>query len=180
MQSRLVRRRAPAGQHDLQYCVKFRSLLYHRAVLPSPFHPLSFASHGHLQANEPEGQQFDKNEGFGDYPSCFHLSSLSRHCIVLPMVRIILPSFTHEAYLPRGFSYGLLDTLNKHFQVTLGINRARSSGLVRVYFCFVDQQLLIMLHSKPHTSARILLHLSAMRIGSCGIMVFQTGTWDRS
>lgn len=33
-----------------------------------------------------------------------------------------------------GFSYGLLDTLNKHFQVTLDINRARSAGLQAAYF----------------------------------------------
>ncbi|KAK0710541.1 major facilitator superfamily domain-containing protein [Apiosordaria backusii] len=33
-----------------------------------------------------------------------------------------------------GFSYGLLDTLNKHFQNTLGITRARSSGLQVAYF----------------------------------------------
>ncbi|KAK3111532.1 hypothetical protein LTR53_013133 [Teratosphaeriaceae sp. CCFEE 6253] len=33
-----------------------------------------------------------------------------------------------------GFSYGLLDTLNKHFQVALGINRARSAGLQAAYF----------------------------------------------
>ncbi|POS76527.1 l-fucose permease [Diaporthe helianthi] len=33
-----------------------------------------------------------------------------------------------------GFSYGLLDTLNKHFQNTLDISRARSSGLQVAYF----------------------------------------------
>ncbi|KAF2012962.1 MFS general substrate transporter [Aaosphaeria arxii CBS 175.79] len=33
-----------------------------------------------------------------------------------------------------GFSYGLLDTLNKHFQVTLNITRTRSSGLQAAYF----------------------------------------------
>jgi FHS family L-fucose permease-like MFS transporter len=33
-----------------------------------------------------------------------------------------------------GFSYGLLDTLNKHFQDTLGIDQARSSGLQAAYF----------------------------------------------
>lgn len=33
-----------------------------------------------------------------------------------------------------GFSYGLLDTLNKHFQVTLDIDRARSAGLQAAYF----------------------------------------------
>ncbi|KAH9844600.1 MFS general substrate transporter [Teratosphaeria destructans] len=33
-----------------------------------------------------------------------------------------------------GFSYGLLDTLNRHFQTTLHINRARSSGLQAAYF----------------------------------------------
>ncbi|KAF2105807.1 major facilitator superfamily domain-containing protein [Lophiotrema nucula] len=33
-----------------------------------------------------------------------------------------------------GFSYGLLDTLNKHFQKTLDITRSRSSGLQAAYF----------------------------------------------
>lgn len=33
-----------------------------------------------------------------------------------------------------GFSYGLLDTLNKHFQNTLGITKTRSSGLQAAYF----------------------------------------------
>ncbi|KAI1084571.1 MFS general substrate transporter [Whalleya microplaca] len=33
-----------------------------------------------------------------------------------------------------GFSYGLLDTLNKHFQNTLGITKSRSSGLQAAYF----------------------------------------------
>ncbi|CAK3986637.1 MFS general substrate transporter [Lecanosticta acicola] len=33
-----------------------------------------------------------------------------------------------------GFSYGLLDTLNKHFQNVLDITRARSSGLQAAYF----------------------------------------------
>ncbi|KAI4223606.1 MAG: hypothetical protein L6R36_005288 [Xanthoria steineri] len=33
-----------------------------------------------------------------------------------------------------GFSYGLLDTLNKHFQNTLHISKARSSGLQAAYF----------------------------------------------
>ena len=36
-----------------------------------------------------------------------------------------------------GFSYGLLDTLNKHFQETLNISQARSSGLQAAYFGFV-------------------------------------------
>ncbi|KAI1337318.1 MFS general substrate transporter [Xylariaceae sp. FL0016] len=33
-----------------------------------------------------------------------------------------------------GFSYGLLDTLNKHFQNTLHIDKARSAGLQAAYF----------------------------------------------
>ncbi|ROT37765.1 MFS general substrate transporter [Sodiomyces alkalinus F11] len=33
-----------------------------------------------------------------------------------------------------GFSYGLLDTLNKHFQNVLDITRARSAGLQAAYF----------------------------------------------
>lgn len=37
-----------------------------------------------------------------------------------------------------GFSYGLLDTLNKHFQNTLDINKARSSGLQVAYFGYAD------------------------------------------
>lgn len=41
-----------------------------------------------------------------------------------------------------GFSYGLLDTLNKHFQVVLKIDRARSAGLQAAYFGFVNLFLL--------------------------------------
>ncbi|KAJ7127297.1 hypothetical protein C8R43DRAFT_957974 [Mycena crocata] len=37
-------------------------------------------------------------------------------------------------YFLWGFAYGLLDTLNKHFQSTLGITRTRSSGLQAAYF----------------------------------------------
>ncbi|KAJ7177146.1 major facilitator superfamily domain-containing protein [Mycena filopes] len=37
-------------------------------------------------------------------------------------------------YFLWGFAYGLLDTLNKHFQLTLGITRTRSSGLQAAYF----------------------------------------------
>lgn len=33
-----------------------------------------------------------------------------------------------------GFSYSLLDTLNKHFQNTLHITKAKSSGLQAAYF----------------------------------------------
>lgn len=33
-----------------------------------------------------------------------------------------------------GFSYGLLDTLNKHFQDALGIEKSRSAGLQAAYF----------------------------------------------
>ncbi|KAL8835907.1 MAG: hypothetical protein Q9170_003134 [Blastenia crenularia] len=39
-----------------------------------------------------------------------------------------------ESVAHQGFSYGLLDTLNKHFQNTLGISKARSSGLQAAYF----------------------------------------------
>lgn len=38
-----------------------------------------------------------------------------------------------------GFSYSLLDTLNKHFQNTLGITKARSSGLQAAYFGYVHR-----------------------------------------
>lgn len=37
-----------------------------------------------------------------------------------------------------GFSYGLLDTLNRHFQRVLHITQARSSGLQAAYFGFVS------------------------------------------
>lgn len=33
-----------------------------------------------------------------------------------------------------GFSYGLLDVLNKHFQTVLGITKLQSTGLQVVYF----------------------------------------------
>lgn len=49
--------------------------------------------------------------------------SVERHLQVPMLIRIV-----------QGFSYGLLDTLNKHFQNTLGITKARSSGLQAAYF----------------------------------------------
>lgn len=33
-----------------------------------------------------------------------------------------------------GFSYGLLDVLNKHFQEVLGVTRLESTGLQVMYF----------------------------------------------
>lgn len=65
------------------------------------------------------------------YPLClvtilFFLWVSHNHCA----------SFTSNAILTpiQGFSYGLIDTLNKHFQVVLGITRSRSSGLQAAYF----------------------------------------------
>jgi hypothetical protein len=74
-----------------------------------------------------------------------HLPAVSGHDFVLPVVRTALPTPSHctflcrgdpetHAHTHRGFSYGLIDTLNKHFQETLGITRARSSGLQAAYF----------------------------------------------
>jgi FHS family L-fucose permease-like MFS transporter len=42
--------------------------------------------------------------------------------------------YAAKANASQGFSYGLIDTLNKHFQETLGITRSRSSGLQAAYF----------------------------------------------
>lgn len=36
--------------------------------------------------------------------------------------------------MERGFSYGLLDVLNKHFQTVLGITKLQSTGLQVMYF----------------------------------------------
>jgi FHS family L-fucose permease-like MFS transporter len=41
---------------------------------------------------------------------------------------------SHMTDIWQGFSYGLIDTLNKHFQETLGITKSRSSGLQAAYF----------------------------------------------
>ncbi|KAL0066158.1 hypothetical protein AAF712_006783 [Marasmius tenuissimus] len=41
---------------------------------------------------------------------------------------------TRHLPILQGFAYGLLDTLNKHFQRTLDITRTRSSGLQAAYF----------------------------------------------
>ncbi|KAI9688575.1 MAG: hypothetical protein M1822_001524 [Bathelium mastoideum] len=53
-----------------------------------------------------------------------------------------------------GFSYGLLDTLNKHFQNTLGITRARSSGLQAAYFGYltIDESRAYPLASLGHAN----------------------------
>lgn len=55
-------------------------------------------------------------------------SDLSLRASIYPLALVTLLFFLW------GFSYGLLDTLNKHFQNTLGITRARSSGLQAAYF----------------------------------------------
>ncbi|KAJ6135975.1 hypothetical protein N7512_001135 [Penicillium capsulatum] len=47
-----------------------------------------------------------------------------------------------------GFAYGLLDTLNKHFQNTLHIDRGRSSGLQAAYFGYVAN---IIFHCGIHS-----------------------------
>ncbi|KAF8223164.1 MFS general substrate transporter [Tricholoma matsutake] len=53
----------------------------------------------------------------------------------LTLRETILPLFLVTIlYFLWGFAYGLLDTLNKHFQNTLGITRTRSSGLQAAYF----------------------------------------------
>ena len=78
-----------------------------------------------------------------------------------------------------GFSYGLLDTLNKHFQNTLGITKARSSGLQAAYFGSVV--MVPDLHWPADADpARIRLPLSVMPLGSCGIgdiVPFSYGDW---
>lgn len=48
--------------------------------------------------------------------------------------RASLPTPADPPSPSQGFSYGLLDTLNKHFQNSLNITRARSSGLQAAYF----------------------------------------------
>lgn len=75
-----------------------------------------------------------------------------------------------------GFSYGLLDTLNKHFQVVLGINRSRSAGLQAAYFGYEygwGRGALIRPHSFVHKltcwAALILWPPLVMRHGFFGI-----------
>lgn len=89
-----------------------------------------------------------------------------------------------------GFSYGLLDTLNKHFQNTLGIGRARSSGLQAAYFGygspfslagramlalsnFLASLALLMVPAEPILSPLLVMRLgfsdtSATEQSSCG------------
>lgn len=74
-----------------------------------------------------------------------------------------------------GFSYGLLDTLNKHFQNTLGITRARSSGLQAAYFGYVRSSRPDLIPTERSAylkyTALTRLPLLAMQIGSYDIMV---------
>lgn len=49
--------------------------------------------------------------------------------------RLIFPlSLIISLFFLWGFSYGLLDVLNKHFQTVLGITRLESTGLQVMYF----------------------------------------------
>ncbi|KAK4107264.1 MFS general substrate transporter [Canariomyces notabilis] len=67
-----------------------------------------------------------------------------------------------------GFSYGLLDTLNKHFQNTLDITRARSSGLQVAYFGAYP------LASLGH-AAWILRHFSYRAVFIWGLFLYGLG-----
>ncbi|KAL2256140.1 hypothetical protein VTK26DRAFT_2122 [Humicola hyalothermophila] len=67
-----------------------------------------------------------------------------------------------------GFSYGLLDTLNKHFQNTLGITKARSSGLQAAYFGAYP------LASLGH-AAWILRHFSYRAVFIWGLFLYGLG-----
>ncbi|KAG6018617.1 hypothetical protein E4U41_003729, partial [Claviceps citrina] len=67
-----------------------------------------------------------------------------------------------------GFSYGLLDTLNKHFQNTLGINGARSAGLQAAYFGAYP------LASIGH-AARILHHFGYRAVFIWGLILYAFG-----
>lgn len=53
-----------------------------------------------------------------------------------------------------GFSYGLLDTLNKHFQNTLHITRARSSGLQAAYFGYTFSLHLVEINKSSNLIGR--------------------------
>ncbi|KAF7542295.1 hypothetical protein G7Z17_g11701 [Cylindrodendrum hubeiense] len=67
-----------------------------------------------------------------------------------------------------GFSYGLLDTLNKHFQETLNITRARSAGLQAAYFGAYP------LASLGH-AAWILRHYSYKAVFIWGLSLYAVG-----
>lgn len=69
-----------------------------------------------------------------------------------------------------GFSYGLLDTLNKHFQVTLNINQARSAGLQAAYFGCVLEFENCVRHESLISAARTRSPRSAMPPGSSATM----------
>lgn len=53
---------------------------------------------------------------------------MSKKSYLLPFI------FVTSLFFFWGFSYGLLDVLNKHFQETLNITKARSTLLQATYF----------------------------------------------
>jgi MFS family permease len=53
---------------------------------------------------------------------------LTGRALVFPICLVI------SLFFLWGFSYGLLDVLNKHFQTVLGITKLQSTGLQVVYF----------------------------------------------
>ena len=53
---------------------------------------------------------------------------LTGKALIFPLLLVI------SLFFLWGFSYGLLDVLNKHFQVVLGITRLESTGLQVMYF----------------------------------------------
>ncbi|KAJ0381756.1 hypothetical protein COL922a_013910, partial [Colletotrichum nupharicola] len=78
-----------------------------------------------------------------------------------------------------GFSYGLLDTLNKHFQETLGISKARSSGLQAAYFGQFQEHHVDSISAYPLASlghaAWILRHYGYRAVYIWGLFLYGLG-----
>ncbi|HTV96164.1 MAG TPA: sugar MFS transporter [Steroidobacteraceae bacterium] len=93
-------------------------------------------------------------------------ASTGRHAHAARSLRRPL-GYAISCFLVWGFAYGLLDVLNKHFQETLHIGKARSSWLQIAYFGAY------LLMSMP---AGILLQAKGYKVGIlCGLAVTAAG-----
>jgi len=66
--------------------------------------------------------------GIPTQPTVLSTGFLKGKALIFPLSLVI------SLFFLWGFSYGLLDVLNKHFQTVLGITKLQSTGLQVVYF----------------------------------------------
>ena len=103
-----------------------QSMMSIRSDLPSL--PQLYPPSPTLLTNIPSNQSITMGGGVPINVAPIQGGFLTGKALIFPLSLVI------SLFFLWGFSYGLLDVLNKHFQNVLGISRLESTGLQVMYF----------------------------------------------